>query len=55
MIATGSLCPPGGNQFKRTEVHGGKMLRRQAGDLSGLEPGQQVVTNALSLESTVSQ
>jgi cobalt-zinc-cadmium efflux system membrane fusion protein len=43
-------------QFKRTEVHGGKYLPDgQQELLSGLEPGQKVVTNALALESTVSQ
>jgi len=37
-------------------VHGGKTLPDGKQEiLSGLEPGQQVVTNALSLESTVSQ
>lgn len=46
----------GGNQFKRTEVRGGKILADGKQEiLSGLEPGQQVVANALSLESAVSQ
>jgi cobalt-zinc-cadmium efflux system membrane fusion protein len=50
------FVPAGGNQFKRLEVHGGKTLPDGKQEiLSGLEPGQQVVTNALSLESTVSQ
>jgi cobalt-zinc-cadmium efflux system membrane fusion protein len=46
------FLPAGGNQFKRTEVHAGKMLdgSRQV-ILSGLEPGQQVVTHALLLET----
>jgi cobalt-zinc-cadmium efflux system membrane fusion protein len=44
------------NQFKRLEVRGGKILPNGKQEiLSGLEPGQKVVTNALSLESTVSQ
>jgi membrane fusion protein, heavy metal efflux system len=44
------------NQFKRTEVRGGKVLPGGKQEiLSGLAPGQQVVANALSLESTVSQ
>jgi cobalt-zinc-cadmium efflux system membrane fusion protein len=48
--------PAGGNQFKRTEVHAGEMLpgNRQV-ILSGLEPGQQVVTNALLLETAGTQ
>jgi len=50
------FVPAGSNQFKRLEVHGGKTLPDGKQEiLSGLEPGQQVVTNALSLESTVSQ
>ena len=44
------------NQFKRTEVRGGKVLPGGKQEiLSGLAPGQQVVANALSLESSVSQ
>jgi hypothetical protein len=35
------------------EVHGGDMLPNQMQEvLSGLQPGQQVVTNALVLENT---
>jgi len=50
------FVPAGDNNFKRTEVRGGKILpngRQQI--LSGLDVGQQVVSNALDLESTVSQ
>lgn len=50
------FVPAGGNQFKRTEVRAGKMLsgnRQQI--LAGLEPGQQVVTDALLLETAGSQ
>jgi cobalt-zinc-cadmium efflux system membrane fusion protein len=50
------FVPAGSSQFKRTEVRGGKILpngKQQI--LSGLEPGQKVVINALALESTVSQ
>jgi len=44
------------NQFKRTEVRGGAMLPGGKQELlSGLEPGRQVVSNALNLESTVNQ
>ena len=48
--------PAGGNQFKRTEVHAGKMLdggRQEI--LSGIQPGQQVVTQALLLETAGNQ
>ncbi|MGA2673535.1 MAG: efflux RND transporter periplasmic adaptor subunit [Terracidiphilus sp.] len=48
--------PAGGNQFKRTEVHTGKMLDGNRQEiLSGLTPGQQVVTNALLLETAGNQ
>jgi cobalt-zinc-cadmium efflux system membrane fusion protein len=48
--------PAGGNQFKRTEVHPGKMLDGNRQEiLSGLQPGQQVVTNALLLETAGNQ
>jgi cobalt-zinc-cadmium efflux system membrane fusion protein len=44
--------PAGGNQFRRTEIHAGQMLDgRMQEILSGLAPGQQVVTNALLLET----
>jgi cobalt-zinc-cadmium efflux system membrane fusion protein len=50
------FVPAGGSQFKRSEVRGGKFLSGNKQEvLSGLEPGQQVVANALALESTVSQ
>src|SRR5208337_1789716 len=50
------FLPAGGNQFKRTEIHAGKMLEGNRQEvLSGLEPGQQVVTNALLLESSGNQ
>ncbi len=48
--------PAGGNQFRRTEVRTGQMLsdgRQQI--LSGLQPGQQVVTHALLLETAGNQ
>ena len=43
-------------KFKRTEVHAGKMLdggRQEV--LFGLQPGKQVVTNALLLETAGNQ
>jgi cobalt-zinc-cadmium efflux system membrane fusion protein len=48
--------PAGGTQFKRTEVHAGKMLDGNRQEiLSGVQPGQQVVTNALLLETAGNQ
>ncbi len=49
-------APAGGNNFRRIGVTGGKMLpgNKQA-ILEGLHPGQQVVVNALDLQSTVEQ
>jgi cobalt-zinc-cadmium efflux system membrane fusion protein len=50
------FLPAGSNQFKRAEVHAGKMLDGNRQEiLSGLEPGQQVVTNALLLETAGNQ
>jgi len=50
------FVPAGNNRFRRTEVRGGQMLsgNRQV-ILSGIEPGQQVVTNALLLETAGNQ
>ncbi|MGO9939543.1 MAG: efflux RND transporter periplasmic adaptor subunit [Terracidiphilus sp.] len=48
--------PMGGNQFKRTEVRAGNMLDGNRQEiLSGLDPGQKVVTNALLLETAGNQ
>jgi cobalt-zinc-cadmium efflux system membrane fusion protein len=48
--------PAGGNQFKRTEIRAGKMLEGNRQEiLSGIAPGQQVVTNALLLETAGNQ
>jgi len=48
--------PAGGNQFKRAEVHAGKMLDGNRQEiLSGIQPGQQVVSNALLLETAGNQ
>ncbi|HEV2487061.1 MAG TPA: efflux RND transporter periplasmic adaptor subunit [Terracidiphilus sp.] len=50
------FVPAGDNQFKRAEVHAGQMLSGNRQEiLSGLEPGQQVVTNALLLETAGNQ
>lgn len=48
--------PMGGNQYRRVEVRAGQMLeggRQQI--LSGLQPGQQIVTHALLLETAGNQ
>jgi cobalt-zinc-cadmium efflux system membrane fusion protein len=48
--------PAGGKAFKRIEVHAGKMLDGNRQEiLSGLAPGQQVVGNALLLETAGNQ
>ncbi|HUD22801.1 MAG TPA: efflux RND transporter periplasmic adaptor subunit [Acidobacteriaceae bacterium] len=48
------FVPAGGNQFRRVEVNAGEMLadNRQR-ILSGITPGQQVVSNVLQLEATL--
>jgi cobalt-zinc-cadmium efflux system membrane fusion protein len=49
-------APAGNNQFRRIEVIGGAMLPGGLQEInSGIEPGQQVVSNALVLQSTVEQ
>lgn len=48
--------PAGDNQFRRTEVRAGKMLDGNRQEiLSGLNPGQEVVTKALLLETAGNQ
>jgi cobalt-zinc-cadmium efflux system membrane fusion protein len=50
------FLPVGGNQFKRTEVHAGKMADGNRQEiLSGIQPGQQVAGNALLLETAGNQ
>ena len=50
------FVPAGSNQFRRTEVRTGQMLAGNRQEiLSGLEPGQQVVTSALLLEAAGNQ
>lgn len=50
------FMPAGSKQFRRTAVVAGKMLPgNQQEILSGITPGQQIVTNALALNSTVEQ
>lgn len=49
-------APAGNNQFRRIEVQGGNMLPGGLQEIiSGIQPGQQVVGNALALQSTVEQ
>ncbi len=44
------------DQFRRTEIVGGEMLPNNMQEIvSGIRPGQQVVSNALVLENTVEQ
>jgi cobalt-zinc-cadmium efflux system membrane fusion protein len=50
------FLPAGGNQFRRTQVQAGAMLSGDRQEiLSGIAPGQQVVTNALLLETAGNQ
>jgi cobalt-zinc-cadmium efflux system membrane fusion protein len=48
--------PFGSGHFKRTEVATGRMLPDKLQEvISGLKPGDQVVSNALDLQNTVEQ
>lgn len=48
--------PAGNNKFRRTEVVGGDMLPGGMQEiLSGISPGQQVITNALEFQNTAEQ
>jgi cobalt-zinc-cadmium efflux system membrane fusion protein len=47
--------PAGSSQFRRVEVVGGNMLPGNLQEVSGIKPGQRVVSNALVLQSTVEQ
>ncbi len=50
--------PAGGNHFRRVEVHAGAMLtghRQQVLFLTPIQPGQQVVTNALLIDAEGNQ
>jgi len=50
------FVPVGSNQFKRTEVHAGRILDGSRQEiLSGLQPGQQVIGNALLMETAGNQ
>ena len=47
--------PMGDGRFHRVEVNGGKMLPGGLQEVSGIEPGLQVVQNALVLQATAEQ
>ncbi|HXY00855.1 MAG TPA: efflux RND transporter periplasmic adaptor subunit [Candidatus Limnocylindrales bacterium] len=48
--------PMGGNKFRRVEVRAGATLLEKMQEIrSGIEPGQQVVSNALVFQNTVEQ
>ena len=48
------FIPADGNRFRRVEVHAGPMLPGKKQEiLSGISPGQQVVSNVLQLEATL--
>lgn len=49
------FVPAGQGQFRRTEVHGGKAVQNGQQILTGIAPGQQVVSNALALEAESEQ
>ena len=49
-------APAGDKAFRRMEVVGGNMLPGGLQEvISGIQPGQQVVSNALVLQATVEQ
>ncbi|QNI30201.1 efflux RND transporter periplasmic adaptor subunit [Alloacidobacterium dinghuense] len=48
------FVPADDNKFRRVEIHGGQMLPGNRQEiLSGINPGQQVVSNVLQFESTL--
>jgi cobalt-zinc-cadmium efflux system membrane fusion protein len=48
--------PVEGGRFQRVEVAGGRMLTDNMQEiLSGIQPGQRLVSNALVLQNTVEQ
>ena len=48
--------PVEGSRFQRVEVAGGAMLPDNMQEIiSGIQPGQRVVSNALVLQNTVEQ
>jgi membrane fusion protein, heavy metal efflux system len=47
------FVPAGGNQFRRIEVKTGRMVGDKQAILSGIQSGQQVVSNVLQLQTTL--
>jgi hypothetical protein len=47
--------PTTGSKFRIAEVVGGKMLPGDMQEVKGIQPGQQVVANALVLQFTTEQ
>jgi membrane fusion protein, heavy metal efflux system len=48
------FVPAENQKFRRAEVTGGEQLPNQMQEvLSGLQPGQRVVTNALALQNAI--
>lgn len=47
--------PKDGGEFRRVEVTGGRMLPDGRQEVTGIQPGQQVVTNALAIQFTAQQ
>ena len=56
MTAIGFTCLLGNGHFRRSEVVAGNMLPGNMQEIvSGIKPGDQVVSNALDLQNTVEQ
>ena len=56
MTATGCMCRLGDGKFRRVNVQGGNMLPDKMQMItSGLNAGQQVVSNALELQNSSEQ
>lgn len=49
------FAPAGGGEFRRVEVVGGKMLPGGKQEVKGIQPGQQVVADALVVQFTAQQ
>jgi membrane fusion protein, heavy metal efflux system len=47
------FTPAGDNKFRRVEIKAGNMVGDKQEILSGVQPGQQVVSNVLQLETTL--
>jgi cobalt-zinc-cadmium efflux system membrane fusion protein len=47
--------PAGGKSFRRAEVIGGLTLPQNMQEVSGINPGDRIVRDALVLENTVEQ